>query len=134
MGVLTLMLVDPDPDGQRQLLRLLSIREHRVVPVPVEEAADLVQRLRFAAVLWAIRPGASRWDEFQERIRAHVSSFVLVSDGHDPAFARSLEERGGFLLCRPIRESELDDILQKINNLHCAANCLNTNGRIPPLR
>ena len=73
---LTILLVDPDPGPQRQLLGLLSVRGHRVVPAAEEEAADLAQRLRFDAVLWAMRlspSGSSKWSEFQERARGRRS-------------------------------------------------------------
>ncbi len=116
---LTIMLVDPDPGPQRQLLGLLSIRGHRVVPVAPEEAADVAQRLRFDAVLWAMRlssaSGSAKWSEFQERARASVGALVLVSDGYDAELARSIEEGGNFLLGRPIQESELDRILRQID-------------------
>jgi signal transduction histidine kinase/CheY-like chemotaxis protein len=116
---LTIMLVDPDPGPQRQLLGLLSLRGHRVVPVSPEEAADVAQRLRFDAVLWAMRlsgpSGGSKWSEFQERARASIAAFVLVSDGYDAELARSIEEGGNFLLGRPIQESELDRILRQID-------------------
>jgi signal transduction histidine kinase len=108
---LTIMLVDPDPAPQRQLLALLSARGHRVVPASEEEAADLAQRLRFDAILWALRQ-SSKWSEFQERDRS--SAFVLISDGYDAELARSIEEGGNFLLGRPIKESELDRILNQI--------------------
>jgi signal transduction histidine kinase len=112
---LTLMLIEPDAGSQRQTLGLLSARGHRVVPVPPEEAADTAQRLRFDAVLWALRPGGSKWSDFQERIRASVSSFVLLADGYDNQLAESLGESGGFLLSRPIQESELDRILAAVD-------------------
>jgi CheY-like chemotaxis protein len=115
---LTIMLVDPDPGPQRQLLGLLSLRGHRVVPASEEEAADLAQRLRFDAVLWAMRlspSGSSKWSDFQERARASITAFVLVSDGYDMELARSIEEGGNFLLGRPIQESELDRILRQID-------------------
>ncbi len=115
---LTIMLVDPDPGPQRQLLGLLSLRGHRVVPASEEEAADLAQRLRFDAVLWAMRlspSGGSKWSEFQERTRATITAFVLVSDGYDAELARSIEEGGNFLLGRPVHESELDRILRQID-------------------
>jgi signal transduction histidine kinase len=115
---LTIMLMDPDPGPQRQLLGLLSHRGHRVVPVSLEEAADVAQRLRFDAVLWAMRlsgpTGGAKWSEFQERTRASIATFVLVSDGYDAELARSIEESGSFLLGRPIKESELDRILRQI--------------------
>ena len=109
---LTIMLMDPDPGPQRQLLGLLSHRGHRVVPVSLEEAADVAQRLRFDAVLWAMRlsgpSGSSKWSEFQERTRASIATFVLVSDGYDAELARSIEESGSFPAGPPDqRESEL---------------------------
>jgi CheY-like chemotaxis protein len=114
---LTILLVDPEHGPQRQLLGLLSVRGHRVVPAAEEEAADLAQRLRFDAVLWAMRlspSGSSKWSEFQERARASITAFVLVSDGYDAELARSIEEGGNFLLGRPIKESDLDRILHQI--------------------
>lgn len=116
--MLTVMLVDPDPVPQKQLLGLLSLRGHRVVPVAAEEAADMAQRLRFDAVLWAMRlsgpAGGSKWSEFQERARGSISALVLVSDGYDAELARSIEKGGNYLLGRPIQESELDRILRQI--------------------
>jgi len=117
--MLTIMLVDPDPGPQRQLLGLLSLRGHRVVPASPEEAADLAQRLRFDAVVWAMRlsgpSGSSKWSEFQERARTQIAAFVLVSDGYDAELARSIENAGSFLLGRPIQESELDRVLRQID-------------------
>jgi signal transduction histidine kinase/CheY-like chemotaxis protein len=113
---LTLLLVDSDQGGQRQLLALLSARGHRIVPAPAEEAADLAQRLRFDAVLWAMHPSGPRWSESQERIRSHVPFFVLVSDGYDAELARSLEASGGFLLARPIQDADLEWILKQIES------------------
>lgn len=113
------MLVDPDPGPQRQLLGLLSLRGHRVVPAAPDEAADLAHRLRFDAVLWAMRlsgpSGGSKWSEFQERARGRIGAFVLVSDGYDADLARSIEQAGNYLLGRPIQESELDRILREID-------------------
>ena len=98
-----------------QLLALLGARGHRVtVPAAAVEAVDIAQRLRFDAVLWAIRPGAARWSDFQEKLRSAVPVFVLISDGYDAELAHSLEGNGGFLLCRPIKESELDEVLRRI--------------------
>jgi signal transduction histidine kinase len=115
---LTIMLVDPDPGPLRQILGLLSMRGHRVVPVRPEEAADVAQRLRFDAVLWSMRlsgaGGGAKWSEFQERVRGAITAFVLVSEGYDAELARSIEEGGNFLLGRPVQESELDRILRQI--------------------
>jgi signal transduction histidine kinase len=112
---MTVLLVDPDMGGQRQLLGLLSGRGHRVVPAPMEEAADLTQRVRFDAVFWAVRPSVSGASDYQEKIRGHVTSFVLVSDGYDAELAGSLESSGGFLLARPVGDADLDRVLRQMD-------------------
>jgi signal transduction histidine kinase len=112
---LTLMIVDADPTTQRQLLGMLATRGHRVVPVTAETSADAAQRLRFDAVVWAVRPGGWKWSEFHERLRSAVPSFVLVSDGYDADFAKSLSESGGYLLARPVQETELDRVLESLD-------------------
>jgi hypothetical protein len=109
--VLTLMLVDPDFAAQHQLLGLLSARGHRVVPVRAEEAADLAHRLRFDGVVWALRSGGLKWSDYQDRLRESIPAFVLVSDGYDADLAAGIEEKGGFLLARPLREPELERVL-----------------------
>lgn len=114
MRLLTLMLVDSDLAAQRQLVKLLAARGHRVVPVPAEEASDLAQRLRFDGVFWAVRAGGSKWSDFGDHLRASIPAFILLSDGYDAELAGSLAESGGFLLPRPIRESELDIILEAV--------------------
>jgi signal transduction histidine kinase len=114
MRLLTLMLVDSDPGAQRQLVKLLATRGHRAVPVHAEEASDLAQRLRFDGVFWAVRSGGSKWSDFQEHLRASIPAFILVSDGYDAEFAGGLSESGGFLLARPIQESDLDIILEAV--------------------
>ncbi len=111
---LTLMLVDSDATAQRQLLGLLAARGHRVIPASAEQAADIAHRLRFDAVIWAVRPGAWKWSDFHERLRSAIPAFVLVSDGYDAEFARSLEESGGYLLRRPIQQADLDRVLESL--------------------
>jgi signal transduction histidine kinase len=111
---LTLMLVDPDGPSQRALVTSLGSQGHRVVPASAEGAGDIVQRLRFDAVLWAVRAGRGDWSEFQDRFRASIPAFVLISDSYDHELARSLGPRGGFLLARPVEEPELTNILREI--------------------
>jgi CheY-like chemotaxis protein len=111
---LTLMLVDHEPGANRPLLKLLSSRGHRVVPVAGEEAVDVAPRLRFDAVFWTARSGRGGWSEFLERVRSSVGSFVLISEGYNQDLAASLEQNGGFLLARPVEEASLDRILGEI--------------------
>lgn len=111
---LTLALVDPDPAAQRALVTLLGSKGHRVVPASIESAADIVQRLHFDAVLWAVRAGGSAWSEFHDRFRASIPSFVLISEKYDHDLARSLAPRGGFLLASPVQENKLSEVLREI--------------------
>jgi CheY-like chemotaxis protein len=112
--MLTLLLVDPDAGAQRQLVAQLGARGHRVVPVAAEAAADLVQRLRFDAVLWAVRTAAGPWNEFHDKVRAAVPAFVLLSDGYNRELAQGMEESGIFLLARPVQDADLDRVLEGI--------------------
>jgi signal transduction histidine kinase/CheY-like chemotaxis protein len=112
---LTLALVDPDAAAQRTLVGLLGAKGHRVVPATVESAADIVQRLRFDAVLWAVRSGGSSgWSEFHDRYRASIPAFVLIGDSYDHDLARSIAPRGGFLLATPVQEQKLAEVLREI--------------------
>jgi hypothetical protein len=108
------MLVDPDAPSQRALVASLGSQGHRVVPSSSDGAGDIVQRLRFDAVLWAVRAGRPGWSEFQDRFHASIPAFVLISDSYDHDLARSLGPRGGFLLARPVEEQALADILREI--------------------
>jgi CheY-like chemotaxis protein len=111
---LTLMLVDPELSAQRGLVTALGSKGHRVVPSTAEGAGDIVQRLHFDAVLWAVRPGRSGWSEFHDRYRASIPAFVLIADSYDPQLAQSLGPRGGFLLSRPVQDKKLAEILREI--------------------
>lgn len=113
---LTLMLVDPDASAQRQLLGLLAMRGHRVVPAQPQESAELSQRLRFDAVFWALHASGKDWMEFSGAIRSHVSAFILVSNGYDSDLAHHLEQNQGFLLSRPLQEAELERILGEVES------------------
>jgi CheY-like chemotaxis protein len=111
---LTLMLVDPESSAQRDLVATLGSKGHRVIPASAEGAGDIVQRLRFDAVLWAVRPGPGGWTEFHDRHRASIPAFVLIADNHDAQLEQSLGPRGGFLLSRPVQEKKLAEILRDI--------------------
>jgi len=112
---LTIMLVDPEMSAQRGLVNSLGSKGHRVVPSSADGAGDIIQRLRFDAVLWAVRPGRGGWSEFHDRYRASIPAFVLITDSYDPELAQSLGARGGFLLSRPVQDKELAEILRDIS-------------------
>jgi K+-sensing histidine kinase KdpD len=110
--VLTCLLVEPETTSQRRLLSALSERGHRAIPAAsAEQAADLVQRMRFDAVFCSsVLPG-STWLELYRRIRRRVGSFALLADTLDPDTARLFERGEGRLLVRPVGQRELSDFL-----------------------
>ena len=88
-----------------------------VLTVAAAEAAELAARVRFDAVLWTVRPGAPSWSDAHDRLLSKIPAFVLLSDGYDGAFAASLKESGGFLLARPIRETEFEQVLAEVGTV-----------------
>jgi len=40
----------------------------------------------------------------------------MLADAYDADFARNLEQQGGFLLVRPIKDAELDRVLGSIES------------------
>jgi signal transduction histidine kinase/CheY-like chemotaxis protein len=111
----TTMLVEPDAAQRRQIVALLSARDHRVVPVTsAEEGVDLAQKLRFDAVLCSMRLPGLNWVEFFERVREQTGGFVLLTEGHDEALARAFGGAEGFVLSKPVNEAELDRVISEV--------------------
>jgi CheY-like chemotaxis protein len=113
-STLTLMLVDANAATRAELMELLAAKEHRVVPVSAEQAPDLAKRIRFDAVVWTLRNEGWKWSDYQDRLREVIPHFVLVSNAFDAALADSLREGGGFLLSRPVDDSELNRVLAAV--------------------
>jgi signal transduction histidine kinase/CheY-like chemotaxis protein len=110
--VLTCLLIEPEPASQRRLLSALAERGHRAIPAAsAEQAADLVQRMRFDAVFCSsVLPGLN-WLELYRRIRRRTGSFALLADTYDAETARFFERGEGALLIRPVGQRELGDFL-----------------------
>jgi signal transduction histidine kinase len=112
---LTVLIVEPDNQIQRQLVQLLGLRGDRVVPVSsAEEGADLAQRLRFDMAICDVRLPGLNWVEFFERVRHQVGGFVLVTDGVDTDLARAFQGGEGFVLSKPIDEAEVARICRTV--------------------
>lgn len=109
---LTVLVVEPDVTVQRQLLVQLSGHNYRVVPVPhPDEAAQLVERMKFDLVFCSVRVTGSNWLEFFERVRHHVGAFILLTEGYDSDLARAFQTGEGFILRKPVDEKELENLL-----------------------
>jgi CheY-like chemotaxis protein len=109
---LTVLIIEPDLQVQRQLLRMISSRGHRVVPVgSAEEGADLIERLRFDFVLCAVKLPGLNWVEFFERVRRHIGGFALLTEGYDADLSRAFAEGEGHILAKPVEEFQLARLL-----------------------
>ena len=112
---MTVMLVDSEPVPQRQLLGLLSVRGHRVVPAAPEVAADLAHRLRFDAAFCSVHAPGLNWVELSERMYSRVGGFILLSDSYDAELSNDFAGDGRFVLPKPVIEAELDRVLRTID-------------------
>lgn len=111
----TCLVVEPDSDGRKNLVRALTQRGCRVIPATTgEEGAELVQRLRFDIVFCAVRLPGLNWIELSESIRNKVGGFVLLTEGFDFELSRGLLDAENYLLSSPVSEPELDQLLAAI--------------------
>ena len=112
---MTAMVIDGDDAAQRQLVALLASRTFRVVPVDnADTALELSQRMRFDIAFCSLHAPGLNWVELSERMQAHVSAFILLSDGYDAELAADFEGEGRFVLARPVQEADLKRVLEAI--------------------
>jgi signal transduction histidine kinase len=110
---LTMLVVEPDAARRRALVKGVSERDHRVVPVTgAEEALDLAQRFRFDVVFCSSHlPGISK--DFVEFLDDVLDVLVFTGDGFDSS--ASLSPRAeGFWLRHPENETELRRVLAEV--------------------
>jgi signal transduction histidine kinase len=107
---LTILVVEPDPSRRRALVKGLSQRDHRVVPVTgAEEALDLAQRFRFDVGFCSSNlPGISK--DFVEFLDNALDVLVFTGDGFDASASLS-QRTEGFWLRHPENEAELERAL-----------------------
>lgn len=124
---LSILVVEPEPAQQRNLVVLLGARGHRVVPIgTAEEAVDLAQRMGFDVILSAVRLSGLNWLELFERVRPLIPAFVLLTEGFDPPLAVNL----GYVLRKPVEAAELDRLLGSV--LRRLGMPAGTGGRVTP--
>jgi len=112
---LTCLVVEPDRDCAGELTDLLTSAGCRVIPAGAAEAAlELVQRMRFDAVFCGIALPGLNWVEFAEIIRPMIGGFVLLTEGFDWELSRGLVSGDSFVLSKPIRQEELERVLNGI--------------------
>ena len=112
---LTLLVLQPDAPSRQALVALLGETGHRsIAAANLDEAMDLVKRVRFHALFCSDRLPGQQWPECFEGTRGHVGAFALLTRGHDPALAGVLPEGGAFTLSEPVRPTELKHLLEQI--------------------
>ncbi|MBV8730289.1 MAG: GAF domain-containing protein, partial [Acidobacteriia bacterium] len=114
---LTVLLVEPEEAGQRQLRDQLASHGYRVVPVAdADIALELAQRMRFDATFCSIHAPGLNWVELSERLQSRVGCFVLLSDRYDAELAADFESEGRFVLTKPLEQSEVQRVLASMDS------------------
>lgn len=117
----TCLVVEPDAGAGEELVRALTQRGCRVIPaVSGEDAAELVQRMRFDLVFCSVRLPGLNWIEFSEGVRREVGAFVLLTEGFDFELSRGLLNAESYVLAKPLIEPELDQILESVESRRVA--------------
>ena len=76
---LTLLVCVPEEEERRRAIELASHAGHRAVPAgSAAESIELLERLRFDAVLASSSLPDMIWTELVDRVRSYNASFVLL--------------------------------------------------------
>lgn len=111
----TCLVADPDIEGRRDLIRMLTNRGCRVIlAAGAEDGSELVQRLRFDVVFCSIRLPGLNWLEFADRVRPKVAAFIVLAEGFDFELARGLFSADTVALAKPVSETELESVLENV--------------------
>jgi CheY-like chemotaxis protein len=105
---LTALVVDPDPESRHILVGLLGEAGHRAVAVAGgEEAIRLADRFRFQILVCPVILAGTGWLHLVERTRNTIGRFLLVAEHAGPELLSAVQERGGYLLAKPVRPTDL---------------------------
>ncbi len=114
-GQVTALLVEPETQAQRRLLAIFGELNHRLVIVSnIEEAADLVEKLRFDVVFSSARPEGGTWSELFHRIHHRTPHFVLMSESAEVQSADILDGTSSSMLRKPVDEMEILGLLDRL--------------------
>jgi len=112
---MTVLVIEPEENSQRQIRDLLAARGYRVVPVNNSDTGlDLAHRVRFDMVFVSVHAPGLNWIELSENLQSRVGGFVLLPDTYDGELAADFEGDSRFVLPKPVQEIELDGVLQSI--------------------
>lgn len=114
-GQVTALLVEPETQAQRRLLAIFGELNHRLIIVSnIEEAADLVEKLRFDVVFSSARPEGGTWSELFHRIHHRTPHFVLMSESAEVQSADILDGTSSSMLRKPVDEAEILGLLERL--------------------
>ncbi len=112
-GLMTALIIDPDPEVQRILVQYLSEQSYRAVPVSSgEEGVELAQRMRFEWVFcdFHLQPLTSA--EVWERLRDRCERFILLtSDGQNPDVYSG---DGRAVLTKPFDSDDVEALIESL--------------------
>jgi signal transduction histidine kinase len=112
---LTVAVVEPDPVSRRETVAVIGSLGHRAVPLTTgEEAAEIVDRLKFDLVVCSVHVTGPNWVELFERIRSKVACLVLMTEGYDSDLSKAFRESDARILSKPVDEKELAGILAAV--------------------
>lgn len=115
-GVMTVLVIDPDPAVQNELVQRLSEQSYRAVPVSTgEEGVELCQRMRFEWVFCDFRLQPMTAAEVWEKIRDRCERFILLAD--DTANSQHPEVYTGdgrAILHKPFTAEDLEALIESL--------------------
>jgi GAF domain-containing protein len=112
---LTALIVHPGLGALQALVTSLSDLGHRCITVAgVDEAVEVVGRLRFQVLFCSAHLPAPPWLECFERTRARVGAFILLTRTYDAALAAALPPGEAYTLAEPVRPEELRRLLEEM--------------------
>lgn len=115
-GVMTVLVIDPDPEVQRALVQCLSEQSYRAVPVSTgEEGIELCQRMRFEWVFCDFRLKTMSAAEVWEKIRDRCERFILLTD--DSANGQNPEVYSGdgrATLQKPFTAEDVETLIESL--------------------
>lgn len=115
---LTALSIESDRGAQQRMVELLSARELRVVPVSsAVEGLDLMQRMRFEVVLWAVSEPGPDFPETLRHLQEWSPSLTLVAQARHPL----PPVEGCRVLVKPVEEDQLDLVLESAWAVKAAA-------------
>ena len=113
---MTVLIIDSDPEVQRELVERLSEQSYRAVPVSTgEQGIELCQRMRFEWVFCDIRLQPTTAAEVWERIRDRCERFILLTD--EAANGQGSEiytGDGRAVLRKPFTAEEVESLIESL--------------------